>query len=90
MRRVGARQLRADLAAHLRRAAAGETVAVTVDGVTVAVLGPAAGGPGTGIEALVASGALLAPRRPDRPTAPAEPLTPFVTVRPEAMFRGLR
>ena len=87
---VGARQLRADLAAHLRRAAAGEIITVTVDGTPAAVLGPLTGGPDSDIAALVASGGLVPPRRTDRPAAPEDPLTTLVTIRPDAMFRGLR
>lgn len=90
MAEVGARQLRADLAAHLRRAAAGETVTITVDGAPVAALGPVGNSSGGSVESLVASGALRGPRRALRPEAPRDPLTSLVTVRPEALFKGLR
>ena len=47
---IGIRELRGDLAAHIRRAAAGETTVVSVGGRPAAVLAPltpAAPGPGT-------------------------------------------
>ena len=42
---VGIRELRADLASTVRRAAAGESIVVTVGGRPVARLGPLDGGP---------------------------------------------
>lgn len=64
---TGIRDLRADLAAHVRRAAAGTATTITVDGRAVAVLGPLSPGEDSRatIAALVASGALIAPRRLD-------------------------
>lgn len=66
---IGARELRANLAAALRQAGAGQRVVVTVDGRPVAQLGPldAAGAPG--LAELAAAGLVEPPRR-DRPTAP--------------------
>jgi prevent-host-death family protein len=89
MSEVGARQLRADLAAHLRRAAGGERVTVTVDGVPVATLGPASADLEP-LTALVASGAVRAPRRHGSPRVPVEPLSTMSTVRPETLLRGVR
>ena len=64
---VGTRELRANLASHLRTAAAGHTVFITVDGQVVAQLGPVgSGGHPDSIEALIATGLVVAPRRPDR------------------------
>ncbi|MFT3853896.1 MAG: type II toxin-antitoxin system prevent-host-death family antitoxin [Ilumatobacteraceae bacterium] len=64
---IGARELRADLARHLHRAAAGERVEVAVAGrpaVAIVPLAHAAGDSGTAtLEALVAAGALVPPRR---------------------------
>lgn len=61
---VGIRQLRADVAAHVRRAGAGETVRITVGGRPVAQLGPLAADDGSvRLADLVARGLLLAPRR---------------------------
>jgi antitoxin (DNA-binding transcriptional repressor) of toxin-antitoxin stability system len=65
---IGIRDLRADLATHVRRAAAGTATTITVDGKAVAVLGPlspAGNDQHATIAALVASGALIAPRRLD-------------------------
>lgn len=63
---IGIRDLRGDLAAHVRRAAAGEPTVVSVDGRPSAVLGPLSlptHGDDITIAALIASGALLPPRR---------------------------
>jgi hypothetical protein len=65
---IGIRELRADLAAHVRRAEAGETTVVAVGGHPAAVLAPlSVAEPGHQAErsALIASGALLPPRRTD-------------------------
>jgi prevent-host-death family protein len=69
--RVGIRQLRNEVAAVVRRAAAGERVVVTVDGVPVAQLGPLEppeGGPT--LDDLLAAGLLRPPGRADHPAAP--------------------
>jgi prevent-host-death family protein len=70
--RVGIRELRNNVAAVVRRAAAGERVVVTVDGRPVAQLGPLEprAGAGPTLDDLVASGLVAPPRRPDRPAAP--------------------
>lgn len=64
------RQLRSDLAAALRRAAAGEELVVTVSGAPVARLAPVSRTAhsadvdlGEMLRLLVASGAIVAPRR---------------------------
>jgi prevent-host-death family protein len=74
---IGIRELRGDLAAHIRRAAAGETTVVSVGGRPAAVLAPlaqSAQAPGemsnlrtssAHRSSLEASGALLPPRRTD-------------------------
>ena len=74
---IGIRELRADLAAHIRRAAAGEATVVTVGGRPAAVLTPLTPGAQPLVEmsnmrsssahrsSLEASGALLPPRRTD-------------------------
>jgi prevent-host-death family protein len=72
----GIRELRADLAAMVRRAGAGERIVITVDGLPVAQLGPLAGAAEVTIADLVAAGALRAPRRRDRPPAPEPMLLP--------------
>ena len=62
---IGTRELRADLAAHLRRAAAGQRVVITTGGRALAALGPVDVPLGTdaSLDALVASGLLIPPRR---------------------------
>jgi antitoxin (DNA-binding transcriptional repressor) of toxin-antitoxin stability system len=63
---VGMRELRAELAAHVGRAASGDTVVVRLNGRAVAALGPLGSGTaGSTIDALAAAGALVAPRRAD-------------------------
>jgi prevent-host-death family protein len=63
---LGIREFRADLAAHVKRAAAGTPTTISIGGRPAAVLGPLTEqAAGTSIEALVASGALIAPRRVD-------------------------
>lgn len=73
---LGMRELRADLATHLRRAGAGQRVVVTVGGRAVAQLGPVEPEQGQTVLAdLMAAGAVVPPRRTDvaRP-APAIPV----------------
>jgi antitoxin (DNA-binding transcriptional repressor) of toxin-antitoxin stability system len=69
---IGIRDLRADLAAHVRRAAAGEATVVSIGGQPAAVLAPLATSPVRGeaasephLSPLVAAGAVLPPRRTD-------------------------
>jgi prevent-host-death family protein len=83
------RALRAELAAAVRRAAQGERIVVTVSGRPSAQLGPL-DDQAPDLERLVASGALLTPRRnrPWRPPAPV-PLRPGVRIdRALAELRG--
>jgi len=70
MEEIGARELRANLAAALRQATAGERIVVTVDGRPVAQLGPLHPSGEPSLVELAASGLLDAPRRPDRPEPP--------------------
>ncbi|MET0727157.1 MAG: type II toxin-antitoxin system prevent-host-death family antitoxin [Acidimicrobiales bacterium] len=70
MAQIGARELRQNLAAVLRQAAAGERVVITVDGRPVAQLGPVEPAGAPSLEEQAASGLLDPPRRPDRPPAP--------------------
>ena len=64
------------MAAVVRRAAAGERVIVTVDGLPVAQLGPIEPVGAPTIEDLVATGHVVAPRRaaPDAPDAEDAPV----------------
>jgi len=68
--RIGIRELRADLAAAVRRASDGERLVVTVGGRPVARLVPLEPDAAPTLDDLVVVGAVLAPRRRDRPTAP--------------------
>jgi prevent-host-death family protein len=90
MDRVGIRELRNNVAAVVRRAAAGERVTITFDGVPAAQLGPLspAGGALT-LDDLVAAGLALPPGRRDRPPA-AEPEDVPVDARPDRVLDELR
>ena len=68
---IGARELRANLAAAVRQAGAGERVVVTIDGRPVAQLGPLAPSGAPSLEELAASGLVEPPRRSDRPDPPS-------------------
>ncbi len=68
--RVGIRQLRNQVAGVIRRARGGERIVVTVDGIPVAQLGPLEPTGRPCLDDLIATGAVLAPRRPDRPPPP--------------------
>lgn len=69
--RLGVRELRANLAALLRRAEAGQRIVITVGGRPVAQLGPVepVGPPEVTLADLAAAGLVIAPRRDDRPEA---------------------
>lgn len=82
------RELRADLAAALRRAGAGERIVVTVGGRPVAQLGPLES-PEVTIDDLVARGLLQPARRPDRPL-PALVLPVWAGTRLDQMLREVR
>ena len=69
---VGVRELRANVASMLRRAASGERIVVTVDGRPQAMLGPIESDATPTMETLFAAGLALPPRatRPNEPSAP--------------------
>ena len=73
MERVGIRELRNNVAAVVRRAAAGERLVVTVDGVPTAQLGPLEPIGGPTLDDLVAAGLVTPPPRRGRavPQPPA-------------------
>ncbi len=73
---LGIRELRAELATHLRRAGAGQRVVISVSGRAVAQLGPVEPEQGQTVLAdLLAAGAVVAPRRTDAGRlAPAVPV----------------
>jgi prevent-host-death family protein len=87
--RVGIRELRNNVAAVVRRAAAGERVTITVDGVPAAQLGPLAPEGAPTLDDLVAAGLALPPGRRDRPAA-AEPEDVPVDARPDRVLDELR
>jgi prevent-host-death family protein len=88
--KVGVRELRANVAALVRRAGTGERIVVTSDGVPVAVLGPLQpAGSGVTIDDLIAAGLLVPPGRPDRQPAP-EPATLPIDTRSSRVLDELR
>jgi antitoxin (DNA-binding transcriptional repressor) of toxin-antitoxin stability system len=88
--RIGARELRRDLAAQLRRAAGGQHLVVTVDGRPTATLGPVMADHGDAtLDALVASGALVSPRRLDAIRV-AAPIAVWSGVRLDRAFAEVR
>ncbi|HLT17251.1 MAG TPA: type II toxin-antitoxin system prevent-host-death family antitoxin [Acidimicrobiales bacterium] len=89
MEQIGARELRANLAAALRQAGAGERLVVTVDGRPVAQLGPLEPAGGPTLVDLAASGLVEPPRRPDRP-APPEAMDAPVDVRLDRVLDEVR
>jgi prevent-host-death family protein len=68
--RVGIRELRNDVAAVVRRAAAGERIVVTVDGRPTAQLGPIEPAGTPTLDDLIATGAVVARRRRPRTSPP--------------------
>ena len=89
MEQIGARQLRANLAAALRSAASGERLVVTVDGRPVAQLGPLEPGAAPSLVELAASGLVEPPRRSDRP-APPDAMDAAVDVRLDRVLDEVR
>ena len=90
---IGVRDLRIDLAAHVRRAAAGERTIVSVGGHPAAMLGPiaidAAPAAHAQLAALIASAALIPPRRADG-QLPARTVAVFSNVRLDRLLREIR
>jgi prevent-host-death family protein len=83
------RELRNDVAAVLRRAASGERIVVTVDGVPTAQLGPLEPAGEPTLDDLVATGLVQPPRRPGPLTDP-DPVDPPVDIRLDDVLDGLR
>jgi prevent-host-death family protein len=84
----GIRELRSGLAEAVRRAATGERTLITSHGRPVAQLGPLDEA-SPALEQLLASGALVAPRRTGAFRAPA-PVTVWSGVRIDRALRELR
>ena len=87
---VGIRQLRADVAAAVRRAGAGEHIVVTVGGRPVASLGPLAAADGVvRLDDLVARGLVISPRRTG-PWTPPRPVPVWSGSRIDRLLREIR
>jgi len=87
--RVGIRELRNNVAAVVRRAAAGERIVVTVDGVATAQLGPLSPDGAVTLDDLIAAGLVLPPGRSDRPPVTGVEDVP-VDVRTDDVLDDLR
>jgi prevent-host-death family protein len=90
---IGVRDLRADLASYVRRAKAGETTVISIAGSPAAALIPLAGSDAlsgsTQLSSLVASGAVIAPRRTDGRVAEGTVPT-WANVRLDRLLREIR
>jgi antitoxin (DNA-binding transcriptional repressor) of toxin-antitoxin stability system len=87
---IGTRELRQDLATHLRRAASGHRLVVTAGGRPMAMLGPVEDhSVDVSFDALVAAGVLVPPRRHDAPR-PAAPIAVWSGVRLDRAFAEVR
>ena len=89
MLRVGIRELRNDVAAVVRRAAAGERIVVTVDGRPVAQLGPVEASGSPTLTDLAASG-LVEPPHGAQPAGAPDPLDTAVDVRLDRVLAEVR
>ncbi len=89
MEQIGARELRANLAAALRSAGAGERVLITVDGRPVAQLGPLEPAGAPTLPELAAAGLVDPPHRPDLP-APPDALDAAVDIRLDRVLAEVR
>lgn len=84
------RELRAELATHVRRASAGDRVIITVDGEPAAQLAPISPTGEPDLDDLAAAGLIRRPSRADRPDSPADlPLLP-VDLSVDQVFAELR
>ena len=89
MEQIGVRELRANLAAALRQADAGERVIITVDGRPIAQLGPLEPSGATTLVELAASGLVDPPRRSDVPSPP-DAIDPAIDVRLDRVLAEVR
>ena len=89
LHRVGIRELRNQVAAVIRRAAAGERIIITVDGHPAAQLGPLSPVGSPTIDDLVTAGLVRPPQRHDRPDAP-DPVDPPIDARSGTVLDELR
>jgi prevent-host-death family protein len=86
---IGARELRANLAALIRQAGSGERVVITIDGRPIAQLGPLEPSGAPSLEELAASGLLDPPRR-GRTHAPPDAEDAAVDVRLDRILEEVR
>ena len=87
---LGIRELRADLAIHVRRAGAGERVVISVDGEPIAQLGPLTPTTNPTLDDLAAAGLVRLPIRDDKPAATGStPILP-VDLAPDRVLAELR
>ena len=87
---IGIRQMRAEAAATVRRAAAGEHLVITIDGRPVASLGPLSGVDGqVRLADLVAQGLVIAPRRTGD-WVPRDPIPVWSGSRVDRLLRDIR
>jgi prevent-host-death family protein len=87
---IGVRELRSNVAAVLRRAAAGERIVVTVDGRPLAQLGPLEPTGEPTLDDLVATGLVEPPRRPEALPPELDPLDLAVDIRLDDVLSELR
>ena len=85
---LGVRELRGDLARHVRRAQGGERIGISVGGQPVAALVPLTEVAGT-VEGSIAAGAVLPPRRSGWPR-PSTPVATWSGIRLDRLLRDLR
>ena len=84
------RELRNNVAAVLRRAAAGERIVVTVDGVPAAQLGPIEPTTSPTLDDLVATGLVHPPQRPGSELTEPAPIDVAVDIRIDDVLTELR
>lgn len=90
METIGVRELRNNVAAVLRRAAAGERITVTVDGVPQAQVGPLEPTGAPTLDDLVATGLVHPPARPGAGAPPLVPVDLPVDIRVDDALDELR
>ncbi len=87
---LGIRELRSDLATHVRRASHGERVVITIEGQPIAQLGPLSPTHSPGLEDLAAAGLIRLPMRDDKPSPSSSvPILP-VDLSPDQVLAELR
>lgn len=87
---LGIRELRADLATHVRRAGGGERVVVTIDGRPVAQLSPLTPEAEPTLDDLAAAGLVRLPARDDKPAPQSTtPILP-IDLSPDQVLAELR